>query len=147
MNWRARVFRVISRTCIALYRQFPIFGALRGAIAVVPYGEKQFVMIERADGLGLCFPGGLVHPWESAETALRREIEEETGMTVQRVESWFDYRDNELYPTHIFVFRADATGQTGSSWEGRAVVIGLEEMEAGILNSQREVVLRLRQAR
>lgn len=146
MNWRARAFRVVSRSCIALYRRFPIFGALRGAIAVVPYGDR-YVMIERADGLGLCFPGGLVHPGESAETALRREIEEETGMAVQKVESWFDYRDDELYPTHIFVFRAEATGQPRSSWEGRAVIIDLPEMEAGILNNQREVVSRLRQAR
>jgi 8-oxo-dGTP pyrophosphatase MutT (NUDIX family) len=145
MNWRARVFRVISRSCIAVYRRFPVFGALRGAIAVVPYGER-FVMIERADGLGLCFPGGLVHPWESEETALRREIEEETGMTVQRVESWFDYRDSQLYPTHVFVFRAEAGGEPRSSWEGKVVIVDLTRMEAGIILSQRPVVSRLRQA-
>jgi 8-oxo-dGTP pyrophosphatase MutT (NUDIX family) len=146
MDWRARVFRVISRTCIALYRRFPVFGALRGAIAVLPCGEL-YVMIERADGLGLCFPGGLVHPWESAESALRREIEEETGMVVQGVESWFDYRDNGLYPTHIFVFRAQASGEPRSSWEGRVVSVDLKEMEAGILVNQRQVVSRLRQER
>jgi 8-oxo-dGTP pyrophosphatase MutT (NUDIX family) len=143
MDWRARVFRVISRTCVAVYRRFPIFGALRGAIAVVPSGER-YIMIERADGLGLCFPGGLVHPWESTETALRREIEEETGMAVETVESWFNYRDSQLYPTHIFVFRAEASGEPRSSWEGRAVIVDLGEMEAGILMNQREVVLRLR---
>jgi 8-oxo-dGTP pyrophosphatase MutT (NUDIX family) len=143
MNWRARIFRVISRTCIAAYRKFPAFGALRGAIAVVPYGER-YVMIERADGLGLCFPGGLVHPWESPEVALRREIEEETGMKVQRVSSWFDYRDNDLYPTHIFVFRAEVNGEPRSSWEGKAVVANLAEIEAGILVNQRQVVARLR---
>jgi 8-oxo-dGTP pyrophosphatase MutT (NUDIX family) len=146
MDWRARVFRVISRSCVAVYRRFPVFGALRGAIAVVPSGER-YVMIERADGLGLCFPGGLVHPWESAETALRREIEEETGMAVQTVESWFDYRDSQLYPTHIFVFRAEAGGEPRSSWEGRAVIVDLAEIEAGILMNQREVVLRLRRER
>jgi 8-oxo-dGTP pyrophosphatase MutT (NUDIX family) len=144
MNWRARVFRLISRTCIAVYGRFPIFGALRGAIAVVPWGER-YVMIERADGLGLCFPGGLVHPWESPETALRREIEEETGMTAKRVESWFDYRDSQLYPTHVYVFRAEASGEPHSSWEGKSVIVGLGEMEAGIIMSQRAVVSRLRQ--
>jgi 8-oxo-dGTP pyrophosphatase MutT (NUDIX family) len=146
MNWRAGVFRIISRTCIAAYRRFPIFGALRGAIAVVPYGDR-YVMIERADGLGLCFPGGLVHPWESAEMALRREIEEETGMSVQRVENWFDYRDNDLYPTHIFVFHAEASGEPRSSWEGKAVIVNVAEMQSGILMSQREVVSRLSQTR
>ena len=146
MDWRARVFRLISRSCIAVYRRFPVFGALRGAIAVVPLGER-YVMIQRADGLGLCFPGGLVHPWESAETALRREIEEETGMTVETVESWFNYRDSQLYPTHIFVFRAKASGEPRSSWEGRVVIVDLGEMEAGILRNQREVVSRLRRER
>jgi 8-oxo-dGTP pyrophosphatase MutT (NUDIX family) len=143
MDWRASVFRVISRTFIATYRRFPVFGALRGAIAVVHHSQR-YVMIERADGLGLCFPGGLVHPWESAETALRREIWEETGMTVKRVESWFNYRDNQLYPTHVFVFRAEATGEPRSSWEGRTVIVDLTEMETGILINQREVVSRLR---
>jgi 8-oxo-dGTP pyrophosphatase MutT (NUDIX family) len=146
MDWRARVFRLISRSCIAVYRRFPVFGALRGAIAVVPSGE-HYVMIERADGLGLCFPGGLVHPWESAGAALRREIEEETGMAVETVESWFNYRDSQLYPTHIFVFRAQARGEPRSSWEGRAVIVDLGEMEAGILTNQREVVSRLRRER
>ncbi len=144
MDWRARVFRVISRSCVAVYRRFPVFGALRGAIAVVPCGDK-YVMIERADGLGLCFPGGLVHPWESLETALRREIVEETGMSVEGVESWFDYRDNQLYPTHVFVFRAKASGEPRSSWEGKAVIVDVAEMEAGIITSQRAVVSRLRQ--
>ncbi len=146
MNWRARVFRVVSRTCIAVYKRFPIFGALRGAIAVVPYGDQQYVMIERADGLGLSFPGGLVHRGESPGAALRREIEEETGMAVQKVDGWFDYRNDELYPTHIFVFRAQASGQLRSSWEGKAVIVGLAEMEARILMNQREVVSRLRRA-
>jgi 8-oxo-dGTP pyrophosphatase MutT (NUDIX family) len=145
MNLRTRVFRVISRSCIAVYRRLPIFGALRGSIAVVPYGGL-YVMIERADGLGLCFPGGLVHPWESAETALRREIEEETGMKVEGVESWFDYRDSQLYPTHVFVFRAEAGGEPRSSWEGKVVIVDLTRMEAGIILSQRPVVSRLRQA-
>lgn len=144
MDWRARIFRLISRSCIAVYRRFPVFGALRGAIAVVPRGDR-FVMIERADGLGLCFPGGLVHPWESTETALRREIEEETGMTVDTIESWFDYRDSQLYPTHVFVFRTEASGELRSSWEGRAVIVKLGELEAGIIMSQRAVVSRLRQ--
>ena len=143
MDWRARVFRLISRSCIAVYRRFPIFGALRGAIAVVPSGER-YVMIERADGLGLCFPGGLVHPWESTETALRREIEEETGLAVRTVESWLDYRDSQLYPTHIFVFRAKVNGEPRNSWEGKVVIVDLADMAAGILMNQREVVSRLR---
>ena len=145
MDWRASLFRVVSRTCITVYRVAPIFGALRGAIAVVPYGDR-YVMIERADGLGLCFPGGLVHPWESPEGALRRELQEETGMTVVRVEKWFEYRDQQLYPTRISVFRAEVAGEPRSSWEGKAVVVDLAAMEAGILINQREVVARLRQA-
>ena len=87
-----------------------------------------------------------MHPWESPELALRREIQEETGMTVDRVEKWFEYRDYQLYPTRISVFRAEANGEPRGSWEGKAVVVDLAEMEASVLVNQREVVSRLRQA-
>ena len=69
---------------------------------------------------------------------------EETGMTVARVEKWFEYRDEQLYPTRISVFRAEAAGEPRGSWEGKAVILDLAAMEAGILVNQREVVSRLR---
>lgn len=138
-------FRFISRTCIALYRTFPVFGALRGALAVVRR-DDGYVMVERADGPGMGFPGGLVHPWEQPESAVRREVLEETGLTLTRVEGWFDYYDRQLYPTHVFVFRAEASGDVRDSWEGTVVQASLPEMAANIIVSQREVVERLRKA-
>jgi len=146
VSWRSRLFGMFSRICVAAYRRFPVFGYLRGAIAVVPHADG-YLMIERADGLGLCFPGGLVHPWESPESALRREIQEETGMTAQTVENWFDYRDRQLYPTHIFVFHAKASGQIRGSFEGDTVIANLAQMEARVLTNQQQVVARLRQAK
>ena len=143
MTLRPRLFRIISRTCIAAYRMLPLFGALRGAIAVVRRNDR-YVMVRRADALGLCFPGGLAHPWESLETTLRREIEEETGLAVQHIQPWFEYRDNQLYPTQISVFHAETDGEIRSSWEGDAVIVDLAEMEANIIVSQREVVSRLK---
>jgi len=51
-----RLFRVISRSCIAAYGRFPVFGALRGSAAVIRRGHR-FLVVERSDGLGLAFPG------------------------------------------------------------------------------------------
>ncbi|HLH06678.1 MAG TPA: NUDIX domain-containing protein [Terriglobales bacterium] len=146
MSWRMRLFRVVSRTFIAFYAKFPVFGALRGAIAVVPHGDR-YLMVERADGLGLGFPGGLVHPWESPEGALCREVKEETGLAVQKLEPWFAYRDQQMYPTQISVFRADVSGSLRSSWEGEAVMVTIDEIKSRVIINQRRVAEKLSEER
>lgn len=82
-TWRQRLFAIISRSCIALYGRLPIFGALRGSAAIIRR-ENSFLVLERSDGLGLAFPGGMVHPWESEEQGLAREVREETGLRLTR---------------------------------------------------------------
>lgn len=44
--------------------------------------ENRILCIHRADGLGLCLPGGIVKWHESCENALTREIREETGYDI-----------------------------------------------------------------
>ena len=47
MKLRARLFRIISRTATVLYRTFPIYGHLPGAIGIIRRGDK-FVWAGRA---------------------------------------------------------------------------------------------------
>jgi len=58
----------------------------RGVVAVVVQ-EARLLVIRRAEGIAapdsFCFPGGGIEEGESEELALRREIEEELGVTVQ----------------------------------------------------------------
>lgn len=100
-------------------------------------------MIDRSDGLGLSFPGGLIHPWESAEKALKREIWEETGLEVTDLVFTFSYSDNTFYPNKTFVFEAQTRGDLRSSWEGTAVEVAAMEVRSRIMESQRQVLNQL----
>lgn len=50
-------------------------------IAVLRY-QHQFILVEHKDR-GVDFPGGHVEPGETPDTAMRREIQEETGGSVR----------------------------------------------------------------
>ncbi len=65
------------------------FGPVTAVGAIVANDEGQILVIRRArePGLGkLGLPGGFVDPQESSEEALHREIAEEVGLRVERVE-------------------------------------------------------------
>jgi 8-oxo-dGTP pyrophosphatase MutT (NUDIX family) len=136
---RAKTFWVISRCMVAAYRLFPIFGPIRGTAAIIQRDEK-YVVIERNDGYGLCFPGGMAKPWERNEEAIRREVEEETGLNVDRAEFVFNYRIDVLYPTVTNVFKATAQGELRDSWEGSVRLATIAELESAIMPTQRAVV-------
>jgi 8-oxo-dGTP pyrophosphatase MutT (NUDIX family) len=136
---RARLFWVISRVAVSMYRRFPIFGRLRGTVAIIQR-ESKYVIVKRSDGYGTCFPGGLLWPWESEEAAIRREVLEETGLTVRGLEFKFRFQSYVLYPTSTTVFVADAEGSLQSSWEGSVGLASLEDLDRLIMPTQRAVV-------
>jgi 8-oxo-dGTP pyrophosphatase MutT (NUDIX family) len=136
---RSRLFWLISRLAIPLYRRFPIFGPLRGAVAIIRRDEG-FVAVRRSDGLGLCFPGGNCRPWEPVESAVRREVLEETGLDLTRPEFKFCFHTSVFYPVSTSVFESEATGQLRGSWEGQATIATLAELEIGIIPTQRPIV-------
>lgn len=80
-NLRRRLFWIVARTCLALYRRFPLFGTLRASIAIIQRNQ-QLLVIQRNDGRGLSLPGGIASWKEAEEETLRREVQEETGLRV-----------------------------------------------------------------
>jgi 8-oxo-dGTP pyrophosphatase MutT (NUDIX family) len=143
---RARLFWLISRIAVFGYRHFPIFGSLPGAIAIIRR-DGGFVGVERNDGYGIGFPGGLLRRGESAEQTLRREVLEESGLRILSAEFQFDFENSDLYPTRVDVFEATAEGEMRSSWEGSVGVFTLEELEQKVITSQRKVVQYLKDTR
>jgi 8-oxo-dGTP pyrophosphatase MutT (NUDIX family) len=135
---RARVFWIISRVGSFLYRHFPIFGRIPGSIAIIRR-DGGFLAIRRSDGYGLGLPGGIARPFESAERALRREVREETGLTVVSAELKFAFETSALYPTRTSVFEATVRGSIRDSWEGKVLVVSLTELERNIMATQRPV--------
>lgn len=134
-----KIFWLLSRTCIALYSRVPIFGPLKGVVGLIR-DKDSFLIIERNDGRGLSFPGGLQFPWESAEKALIREVREETGLEVSSFLFKLRYYSSAEIPLHITVFDAEATGQLRSSWEGNPCWLPIHEFSNRLLPSQRRIL-------
>jgi len=136
------LFRVIARTAIGLYSYIPIFGYLRASIAVVRKGDLILV-IDRNDGRGFSFPGGLAHLGESAEQAMRREVQEETGLQVEKSNFLFQYRTKLDILCEISVFDAKASGTLAESWEGSPRWLSVDEIRARLVSSQQEALSRV----
>jgi 8-oxo-dGTP pyrophosphatase MutT (NUDIX family) len=142
-NLRRCLFWIVARTCLVLYRRFPLFGTLRASIAIIQRNQ-QFLVIQRNDGRGLSLPGGLAGWKETAEETLRREVLEETGLRVTGQELRMHYHSRTDVPCDISVFEVQATGDLKKSWEGSPRWMTMPELEPRMLQSQRPVVELLR---
>jgi 8-oxo-dGTP pyrophosphatase MutT (NUDIX family) len=141
---KRNLFWLVSRVALGCYRRVPVFGRLRASIGIIRDGGCVLV-IRRNDGRGLCFPGGLAYAWETAEQALVREIQEETGMRVNSFEFAFRYDSSGEIPVRITVFHVKVEGEPRGSWEGMPEWVDVAEAQAGILRSQTYAVERLLQ--
>lgn len=140
---KRRLFWIVARTCFALYKWFPLFGSLRASIAIIRR-NGEILAIERADGRGFSLPGGISSWRETEEHTLRREVREETGLTVTSHESKLRYYSCQDMPCTISVYEVKATGALKNSWEGTPRWMTLDELETRILKSQRPVMEWLR---
>jgi ADP-ribose pyrophosphatase YjhB (NUDIX family) len=92
------------------------------AVALVVDAQQQLLLMRRAHqpGLGkLGLPGGIIEPWETAEQACSRELQEETGLSLPS-SAWrylgtycnrYDYQ-GFTWPTLDLMFYAQLTAQT-----------------------------------
>ncbi len=136
---KRRLFWIVARTGLALYRSFPVFGSLRASIAIIRHNQ-EFLVIDRNDGRGFSLPGGIAGWKESEEEALRREVLEETGLRVTVQKLCSQYHSSDDVPCNISVYEVQAEGELKSSWEGSPVWATLIELESRILKSQRPVL-------
>jgi 8-oxo-dGTP pyrophosphatase MutT (NUDIX family) len=140
---KRRLFFIVARTCFTLYGWFPLFGTLRASLGIIRQDGK-FLVIHRNDGRGLCLPGGLSAWREAEEETLRREVEEETGLTVSGNKLLMHYHCTVDFPADIAVFEVQATGELKDSWEGSPRWMTVDDLEPGFVRSQRRVIEVLR---
>jgi len=140
-----KLFWLASRTGLAVYSRFPVFGPLKAAVGVMRR-EDTLLVIERNDGRGLSFPGGIQLPWEKPEQALVREAREETGLEVTNLVFKLRYYSSAEVPVNLTVFEMEAEGQLRSSWEGMPCWLPLSEVRQRLIASQRPVLESLERA-
>lgn len=138
-NLKRRVFWIVARTCFTLYRWFPLFGTLRASIGIIRRGQT-FLVIQRNDGRGLSLPGGIANRKEAEEQTLRREVLEETGLSVTGQELRLRYGSTIDVPCTISVFEAEASGELKDSWEGSPRWMTASDLAPRLLESQRPVL-------
>jgi ADP-ribose pyrophosphatase YjhB (NUDIX family) len=126
--WGPKGFRLASRLFVALYGRFPLLGELRSAAGIVREGEN-YIMVERSDGRGRCFPGGMAFWGESEESSLRREVREETGLQVLQCQYLWTYHNRHYLPSSVAVYQVETTGAVRGSWEGAVVRVPAGELE------------------
>lgn len=84
--------------------------------AIIPRESQVLLLRRRKDDFlpGIYeMPGGSVEPNESLEEALIREVREETGMEVRRVDNYlgaFDYEDERGERTRVFNYTVEVAG-------------------------------------
>lgn len=138
-RFKRRLFRMLSAFAIATYSRIPVFGALRASVGVIRNGDR-FLAIDRSDGRGYSFPGGLAWPWEKDEAAMVREVAEETGLSVAEANPLFRYFSRAEVPCHIAVFQVCTQGTLRSSWEGSPLWVTGSDLGSRVLPSQRPIV-------
>lgn len=135
-NFKRRLFWIVARTCFAAYRALPLFGPLRASVGVIAR-QGKFLVILRNDGRGFSLPGGISSWREAKEDTLRREVMQETGLTVTGMELKLTYKSNSDLPCTISIFEVQVSGEVTSSWEGSAQWLTLDEFEPRLVQSQR----------
>ncbi|MHB8734412.1 MAG: NUDIX domain-containing protein [Terriglobales bacterium] len=140
-----RLFHLLSRLFVAVYGHFPVFGFLPCSVGVLRRGGSILVL-ERSDGLGWGFPGGMAWPWESEEQTLRREYLEETGMTITTARFLFRYLDHHHIHSRIAVFEVEAEGEPVGSWEGMPFWVTPAELQPHLFACHAEILQRLEQS-
>lgn len=134
-----RLFGVIARTCFFLYGHFPFLGPLDASIAIIER-DGLLLVVNRADGRGLCFPGGLALRKEDPLETLRREVDEETGLRIEAAEWRLKYFSNCDIPCNTNVYEVVVSGGERGSWEGLLEWVTLEELQQRLIVPQRPVL-------
>lgn len=115
---------------------------LAGVFAVVE-DRGMFLVVDRADGAGLGFPGGFLKLGETPEEGLVREIGEETGLVAEPLELLFAKKGPARFPiytTEVWYAARVTGGELSSSWEGEALWAGERDLRARLAYDHEEIL-------
>ncbi|BFH66533.1 ADP-ribose pyrophosphatase [Paenibacillus dendritiformis] len=97
---------------------------LCGASIILYNASRQVLMLNRSDNGRWCFPGGAIELGETTEEAVRRELLEETGLTVGELRLFGVFSGEELhyvYPNGDEVYIVDVV-YTSNQFRGELTI-------------------------
>ncbi|WGU92692.1 NUDIX hydrolase [Paenibacillus dendritiformis] len=97
---------------------------LCGASIILYNASQQVLMLQRSDNGCWCFPGGAIELGETTEDAVRRELLEETGLTVEELHIFGVFSGEELhyvYPNGDEVYIVDVV-YTSDQFRGELTI-------------------------
>jgi 8-oxo-dGTP diphosphatase len=100
----------------------PAMAILRGVSAVVLNKKSEVLLIQRHDLRTWVFPGGRINEGENPEEAVKREVEEETGIEIKAKRlAVISLRDHLLWKGINLVFLAERVGGEERGQRGEVV--------------------------
>ncbi|WP_301171056.1 NUDIX hydrolase [Brevibacillus nitrificans] len=108
---------------------------LCGASVIIFNKDKKVLMLHRSDNDCWCFPGGTIDLGESLEQTARREVLEETNLTIIDLQLFSVFSGKELhyiYPHGDEVYAVD-TVYISTTYEGE-IVINNESKDFGFFD-------------
>lgn len=145
VNWASAIWRRLPKR----FRRWGVllsearFTATAGAVVTDDAGRVLLLQHPYRPGSGWGIPGGFVHSGEQPEAAIRRELREEIGLEVERLELAF-VRALERYNQIEMIFRCRPLGnvQPQSREIHRAEWFALEALPQTLSADQRDLIER-----
>ena len=97
------------------------------AIVVIPKGPLILSVTRGGDMFDFGLPGGKLDPGENAEAAARREVFEETGLSVGHIQFVQKFKNDDGWTVHAFI-TDDYDGKVRGSDEGAALWVEPSDM-------------------
>ena len=123
--------------------QAPERRAVDVAVGVLIDAEGRFLLTSRPEGKVYAgyweFPGGKLESGETVEQALRRELHEELGITIGRVEPWqveivdYEHARVRLHFCKVFDWTGDFEMREGQAMAWQALPVDVAPVLPGTL--------------
>lgn len=136
--WR-RVPKTLRHWTLSL--SHPRFAATAGAVIIDDKGRVLLLKHRFRPGSGWGMPGGYLEKGEQPQAALRRELREEAGLEIEKVELMFVRTFKKPRQLEI-IFRCRAVGNTNQlNYEiQKAAWFAPDELPEGLPKDQRQLI-------
>jgi 8-oxo-dGTP diphosphatase len=114
--WKARLLKAVLK---AGFKLFGVKSLVMASVSGIIEDQGKILVIDLSYADGLALPGGLLQANETFKQGLKREVEEETGLIVEKFRFLGEYPTDDGYPgiNQTYIVTA-VSGTSRASEEG-----------------------------